>query len=105
MVTLLPTFSTTGKLNEIVSPENGMTGFGAIAFALLPFALRVGALFSEGDALIVVASLLRRKFRFEAKAVTGCKTCFSHPTVDSESLLPPSLLEAIVLVGPCDIAL
>src|SRR5258708_7299012 len=35
MVTLLPTFSTTGRLNETVSPENGVTGFeaDAIGFA------------------------------------------------------------------------
>src|SRR5712664_1678441 len=36
MVTLLPTFSTTGRLKEIVSPENGVTGLevGAIVFAV-----------------------------------------------------------------------
>src|SRR5260370_31351732 len=32
IVTLLPSFNTTGRLKEIVSPENGMAGFGAIAF-------------------------------------------------------------------------
>src|SRR5260370_40796861 len=99
MVTLLPTFSTTGRLNETVSPENGVTGFeaDAIEFALLLLALRVGALFSEGDALIVVASPLRRKFNFVAKAAIGGRTCFSHVNVVGEALLPPPSIKVVFL--------
>ena len=117
IVTLLPTFSTTGRLKEIVSPENGITGFGADA---IEFAAD-GALarprgprpsisagvgrsgrappdsITDSEPLLMRglmprstgASLLRRKFKFAAKAATGCRTsCLSHANVVGAALLP-----------------
>src|SRR5712691_6746064 len=73
MVTLLPIGSVPMTIGPIVSPDCGVTPFfcGAIAFALLLFALRVDALFSAVSvAGFTRASLLLRKFNFAAKAAT-----------------------------------
>src|SRR5258707_8879839 len=99
MVTLLPTFSTTGRLNETVSPENGMTVFevGAIVFAADgPLARPPPVSITDSEPLLtrglrprsVVASLLLRKFKVEAKAATGFNTCRSHANVVGEALPP-----------------
>src|SRR6266404_1005448 len=110
IVTLLPTFSTTGRLKEIVSPENGVTGFeadaiefaadGALARPRGPrpsISAGVGRSgrappdsITDSEPLLMRglmprstgASLLRRKFKFAAKAATGCRTsCLSHANV------------------------
>src|SRR6266849_9175625 len=123
MVTLLPTFSTTGRLKEIVSPENGATGFEADAiefaangarFSFSPIGTKRGGspTVREGAGSTplltrgllprsVDSSLLRRKFNVEVKAATGCSALRTHANVDGEALLPTFVCLATMSLSFC----
>src|SRR6266849_2175950 len=123
IVTLLPTFSTTGRLKETVSPENGTTGFevGAIEFAadgarfsFSPIGTKRGGspTVREGAGSTplltrgllprsVDSSLLRRKFNVEVKAATGCSALRTHANVDGEALLPTFVCLATMSLSFC----